>query len=117
MKRLHKIHAVAVILTTSALTMVTPPAAAEEKLALALSNDPWQYNLLLNPSPGALERERKGHVNIYAGVTDVTVEKALDEHFGRIQNMMFIKTVKTDKQGQPMRDSSTGDLVFEDDDC
>jgi hypothetical protein len=40
----------------------------------------------------------------------------MDRYFGRIENMMFVNTVQTDAEGEPIVDSSSGEPVI-DDDC
>ena len=44
------------------------------------------------------------------------MQRALDEEFERVGNMMFIRTIATDDRGEPMRDPYTGEL-YQDDDC
>lgn len=50
------------------------------------------------------------------GLKDSTAERALDQYFDRIQNMMFIRVIRTNAADQPMHDDK-GDAVTEDDDC
>jgi hypothetical protein len=45
------------------------------------------------------------------------VDQALDNNFDRIESMMFVGTVKTDKQGDPVIDSATGQLMQESGGC
>ena len=35
----------------------------------------------------------------------------------RIDSMMFVRTVVTDKQGEPLRNEATGEVVAENDGC
>jgi hypothetical protein len=41
----------------------------------------------------------------------------LDEQFERVDNMMFIRTIKTDKTGAAERHPETGEVAYEDDGC
>jgi len=58
-------------------------------------NDVYQYNALFKPSENQLKAEARGHVLIYDGLSQKTIERALDEQFDRIENMMFIRIHKT----------------------
>jgi len=77
----------------------------------------WQVRRLMEPSPSELETERKGNVYIYDGLTDREVETALNAHFGRIQNMMFVGTVKTAKGAEPSQHDEPGQLIQESGGC
>jgi hypothetical protein len=77
----------------------------------------WQVRRLMEPSPSELETERKGNVYIYDGLTDQEVETALNAHFGRIQHMMFVGTVKTDKSGEPLQHNDPGQFIQESGGC
>ena len=77
----------------------------------------WQIKQLFQPGKYRDSLEKQGRVFIYAGMKSSMVMKALDEHFDRIQSMMFTGTVVTDKKGTPLRDQETGKLVVEDDGC
>jgi len=90
--------------------------ASADQLAMLDKHEAWQNNILLEPSAAQLRQELKGRVVIYDGLSDVTVDKALDAQFNRIQNMMFTRIVRTDKNGQPLKDES-GSVVVEDDGC
>jgi hypothetical protein len=78
--------------------------------------DVWQNNRLFTPTMKQREQEKQGGIVIYDGLKDTTVEKAMDKAFDRIQNMMFIRIIHTDKGGQPKHDSN-GDVLVGDDDC
>jgi hypothetical protein len=77
----------------------------------------WQHKMLFHPSEQNKQREDSGFVMIYDGMTDKTVDRALDEHFDRMSSMMFIRTVVTDPAGEPLIDEETGSKIAEDDDC
>jgi hypothetical protein len=77
----------------------------------------WQVRRLIEPTPQELEKERKGSVYIYDGLTDREVNAALNTQFPRIENMMFVGTKKTDKSGKPLRDPDSGQPVQESHGC
>jgi hypothetical protein len=56
------------------------------------TNESFQYNALFNPTSAQLRVEERGRVMIYDGLDNAVVERALDEQFDRIENMMFIRT-------------------------
>ena len=74
----------------------------------------WQQRRLEQPPEAELQWERDNHVMIYEGMK---VEHAMDNHFNRIQGMMFINTVVTDDDGLPVKDPKTGIVVTENDGC
>ena len=98
-----------------ALQLPAAPALADDELVIAVNQ--WQYNRLFNPSPRAKQQEQQGHIVIYDGLKDVTVNRALDEQFERIKNMMFTGIVITDDDGKALEDPDTGELMTEDDGC
>jgi hypothetical protein len=77
----------------------------------------WQVQRLMDPSPRDLENEHKGYVYIYDGLTGREVDTALKTQFPRIQNMMFVGTVKTDALGKPLQDSESGQYIQESGGC
>ena len=72
---------------------------------------------LFSPTLAELASEKRGQIYIYDGVTDVDVVRAIDEHFERVEHMMFIRVKVTDDQGNPEKDPSTGAAVIDDDGC
>jgi len=72
---------------------------------------------LFAPTEAELAAEAKGRIYIYDGLRDVDVERALADQFGRVENMMFIRTRKTDSAGEVERHPDTGTIVYEDDGC
>ena len=77
----------------------------------------WQQLRLEQPTEAELQWERADHVMIYEGMKDREVEHALDNHFSRVQSMMFVSTVITDDKGNPLKDPESGEVVVEDDGC
>ena len=77
----------------------------------------WQLSILFNPGDHQYEMERRGRVFIYDGLRDTVIEQALDEQYDRIEGMMFVNTVVTDKDGVPLTDPETGELLVENDGC
>ncbi len=77
----------------------------------------WRMQRLMEPSPRDLEKERKGSVYIYDGLTEREVDTALNNQFHRIQNMMFMGTVKTDARGEPLQDAKSGQYIQESGNC
>lgn len=47
--------------------------------------------MLLNPTPGQLSAEQDGRITIYDSLEYDLVNDALDLHFDRMENMMFIR--------------------------
>jgi hypothetical protein len=95
----HHILSLATALTISLLSAnaAAAPAASD-----------WQLGQLQNPSPGLVKAEARGRVTIYDGLKGQQVERAMDEQFDRIDNMMFIRTLEQ---------APDGGYVAEDDDC
>lgn len=81
------------------------------------SSENWQMSRLFHPTEADLASEKKGRIMIYDGVTDKTVDRALDEHFDRIGALMFTRTIVTDDTGNPLRDPETNEIVVEEDGC
>ena len=85
--------------------VLAPPTIAAD------ANDSFQYNALFNPTTDQLKVEARGRVMIYDGLDNKVVERALDEQFDRIENMMFIRTRQTSSYDDDEED------VVEDDGC
>jgi len=96
-------------------TAVSTPVQAQKPGALD-GQESWQYNRLFAPTAHQRQLEIKGSVVIYDGLKDTTIDKVMDKAFDRIQNMMFIRVIRTGKDGQPMH-GKNGEMVVEDDDC
>lgn len=76
----------------------------------------WQLQMLFHPSGEQLQMESRGRVFIYDGVTSADIDQAMDRNYERIENMMFVNTVWTNANGEPLRNSVTGEPMA-DDDC
>ena len=74
----------------------------------AFALDEYQYQVLFSPTAAILEAEARGRIMIYDRLEFGTVERALDQQFDRIENMMFVRTVYPQENG---------DAVFEEDGC
>jgi hypothetical protein len=85
----------------------------------ALAEDVRDIELrrLFEPTDAEQAAEAKGRIHIYDGLRDTDVQRALDEEFERVDNMMFIRTRKTDASGEVKRDDETGEEEYEDDGC
>ena len=51
----------------------------------------WQQERLLQPSAAQRDAEHAGRVVIYDRVDEALVDRALDNQFERIENMMFVR--------------------------
>lgn len=72
---------------------------------------------LFDPTQAELAAESEGRIYIYDGLTDIDVQRALNQEFDRVEHMMFIRTRKTDESGKVKRDTGTGAVEYEDDGC
>ncbi|MCB1802169.1 MAG: hypothetical protein KDI82_10825 [Gammaproteobacteria bacterium] len=77
--------------------------------SVAASGD-WQLQRLMEPSAAQRAQEIRGSVVIYDGLDAGLVAQAMDEHFDRIQNMMFVRI-------HHLPPSGAGGAVIEDDGC
>ncbi len=68
----------------------------------------YQLRRLLNPSPAEYSAEYEGRIYIYDGLDADIVDVALDNHFDRIDSMMFTRIVHT---------GAFGDQYVEEDGC
>ena len=75
-------------------------AALLVNLSSANAYDSYQLEVLFTPSKSDLEAEAKGRVMIYDSLKNETVEKALNEQFGRIDHMMFVRTQYLQESGE-----------------
>ena len=74
----------------------------------AIAEDSFQMNALFSPSQAQLRAEARGHIMIYDSLDEQVVERALDEQYERIENMMFTRI----RHAEP-----DGDVSVEDDGC
>ena len=56
-------------------------------------------NALFTPSESLLTAEARGRVMIYDGLKNETVDRAMDQQFDRIENMMFVRTLVAQENG------------------
>ena len=96
------------------LLMIAPTHAAISDDA---EYETWQLKRLLKPHETELRQEGKGSVFIYEGIKDKDVSAAMEQHWDRIENMMFVGTIVTDESGEPKLDPETELAVTEDDGC
>lgn len=74
---------------------------------ISIANDSFHDNPLFNPDANLLEMESTAHIIIYDGLPNKIVERALDQQFDRIENMMFTR----------IRYNDDNEVITEDDDC
>jgi hypothetical protein len=72
---------------------------------------------LFEPTAAERQAEREGRIFIYEAMRERDVERAMDEEFGRVENMMFIRLQKTDEHGEVQKDPETGEVQYHDDGC
>jgi hypothetical protein len=97
-----------------ALSCIDPSSAAA---AAELSDlQKWQLRRLFQPTERELAHEREGNVYIYDGVTDRAVDDAMTQHFGRIEYMMFLGTLRTAPDGK-LRRGADGKVTAESPGC
>ncbi len=68
--------------------------------SLAASTDSYQERILFSPGADILESEVRGRIMIYDGLKNEIVEMALDDQFERIENMMFVRTLYVQDDGE-----------------
>ncbi len=103
------------ILMMGALAIAVPGLGMAQDPDQALHD--WQVRRLMQPLPHELKKERSGSVYIYDGLTELEVDTSLNVHFDRIPYMMFVGTVKTDAQGEPLYDKASGEVIRESGGC
>ena len=74
----------------------------------AFANDSYQLMMLFTPTHSMLKAEARGRIMIYDGLDIETVNRAMNEQFDRIDNMMFVQI------HHPQDD---GEQTVEDDGC
>ena len=82
-------HTFLFITTVLLLTLFSATLLAEESAVYQ-----WQIKRLMSPDDRTLAKEKsQSVVFIYENLKLSDVEKALDEHFSRMENMMFVGTL------------------------
>jgi len=110
--------AMSVVMLLGAVAVST--SAVAESTSWVESEHAWQLGLLFEPGKSQVRREAMGRVFIYSDLKESVVDQALDVQFERIENMMFVRTVRTNSVGDvEMRRGVDGELiaVVQDDDC
>jgi hypothetical protein len=105
---------------TSTATLVTTTALSAtlvSSMAVAADVSEFEQRRLFSPTEAELASEAEGRIYIYDGLTDIDVQRALNDEFDRVENMMFIRTKKTDEAGEVKRDADTGEVEYDDDGC
>ncbi len=74
----------------------------------ALATDSFYQKTLFEPSDSILKAESRGRIMIYDSMDSETVDRAMDEQFDRIDNMMFVRTHYI---------QASGDHYVDDDGC
>jgi len=74
----------------------------------AFAEDSYQIKMLFTPTESMLMTEAEGNIMIYEGLDSETVDRAMNEQFDRIDNMMFVRI-------QHVQDD--GEYLVEDDGC
>lgn len=94
----------------------TPESRVELVESVRPDDEAWQRKMLFEPSEEVRRMEERGRVMIYSGLRETDVDAAMEGQFDRIERMMFIRTIKTDKLGTPLMDE-LGNQVVNDEDC
>lgn len=84
-------------------------------VVFANEDEMYEMKKLFEPSDQQLIAEANGSIIIYDGIPDSEVDRAMDEHFNRIDNMMFTR-IKYNNVNDI--DSEVNEiLTIDDDDC
>ncbi len=95
----------------ASLLSISVIAYADGDSPVELSPD-YQLRRLIAPTPAERIAENRGAIYIYDSLEATEVNAALDEHFDRIQNMMFIRI-----HHRPPAGGGGGLAEVEDDGC
>ena len=104
----------------SARALIHPLFVACSSLTLAAAAadvSDIELRRLFEPSTSELAAEAKGGIYIYEGLRDTDIERAMEEQFERLENMMFIRSIKTDESGEIQHNPDTGEVITTDDGC
>lgn len=87
--------------------------------SLAYAGDLYEIEKrrLFSPTPAERAAEAGGKIYIYDSLRDMDVDKAMSQEFERIENLMFIRTKKTDQKGKVRKNPETGTDIVDEDDC
>ena len=77
--------------------------------AVATDLSEIEQRRLFDPTEAELATEAEGRIYICGGLTDRDVQWAVNEEFERVENMMFVRTRKTDEAGEVKRDADTAE--------
>jgi hypothetical protein len=83
----------------SGLGLALTAAVAAGQVQSPSPGTEWEQIQLFTPSKALLAAERKGRVTIYDGLYHEDVDRAMDEQFGRIERMMFIRSKQRTETG------------------
>jgi hypothetical protein len=86
------------------------PATAHMHETLDVQGASYDMRRLMRPTPAELTSEEKGHIHIYDSLEINEVNRALDQNFDRIQNMMFTRI-------RHLPPTGSGPAAVEDDGC
>jgi len=70
----------------------------------AFAENSYYQKTLFEPGDATLRAESRGRIMIYDGMDSKTVDRAMDEQFDRIDNMMFVRTHYADEDGEDYYD-------------
>lgn len=100
-------------------TLVLTILLISDSAASAVAGDIRSIELrrLFQPTESEQSAETQGRVYIYEGLREKDVERAMDEAFDRIQNMMFIRTQIADRPKRGGKPEEPGRVVVADDGC
>ena len=82
---------VQILLACFAYILSSNVSAVAEDAAPDTESLDYQERMLLFPNDGQLSSERDGRVHIYDSLEIGMIDEAMDRHFNRIENMMFIR--------------------------
>ena len=95
---------------TSTLAWSVFVVAGNPAESVAFQGD-YQLRRLMLPTPSELASEKdNGRIYIYDSLESMQIDEALDAHFDRIQNMMFIRI-------QRLPPTGSGPAEVDDDGC